>query len=961
MRWTSYLLVAVFAASVSAGQALARETIWMPAGQAREVSPLAVKGSDVQMVEEDALGEFLTPIVQPAPGATGNDAWKSAGTALFQFETPKAGAYYLWARLRYPSAQPESFSVTVVGSDGKVGGEQILGGSRVGVDRWHWDSLADALSGKPGVGRLKLDVPAGRWTLRVCLHQGGNSVFPSLRWRQVEPAFMPRLNVLCLTDDLVYVPCDADACRATGLRPSTLVVPQVEPTLLPAVDAGQWRAVGHKPVPDFLRCPRFYTKDSCRRELAHRRPGDIARLVRQVAASGGQVLRLSVFWGGETYYPSRVAPHVPGLGSLDYLREAIDEGNRTGVRIVVYMNPNAMVECHPLFPECTIRQADGQSSTRAAYGFRDPAVRYACVNHPRYRRFLREVLTEIFTDYCPAGLYVDGLTPHVCFCEHCRAKYRQKFAEDMPVEKFAKLRPGWACWAEFGGDPQPVGDVANDRDARRLTELLYDTFGQVTDEFTATVKGCKPDAVTLYHSHPKANCRNDYDGTLTEVFSPRPWVHTAWRCGELAGYSTVYHVPVLFNIYPHQHYTADEARYLAYQGLANGAYPNFWSTPGMAPVFRFMKENARYLDFATTVPVRSLALPRDLHTDATQNATPSAVSYAPRDRFLAPYVGAYSALTRAGLPVVTLHRPHFEEHLLVRNSSQEPLLRAFEPASSDSKARGGLQGPALGYQVLVLANVTNLSDTQVEAVREFVRSGGGLIATHETSLADAKGRRRDDFALADVLGVHYRRTLPAAARAINFARSEAFGKDVGDYRELTHDEPHVVVTPEGATSIASLSHGDPAGADVPAALLHTFGRGRVVYLPGRLDSIQCYRPDKKIERLFSDAAEWVSGQGLPISVEAPGPVGVTLFRQSERFIVHLVNHDRDSQLRSTAWRPLEGVVLHVQVPRGFRLAGAVRLASPKQLAWNTATEPIRIEVGRLDEYDAVVLELRPSL
>ena len=94
---------------------------------------------------------------------------------------------------------------------------------------------------------------------------------------------------------------------------------------------------------------------------------------------------------------------------------------------------------------------------------------------------------------------------------------------------------------------------------------------------------------------------------------------------------------------------------------------------------------------------------------------------------------------RSGLPVVTLHRPHFEEELA-------------------------------GFKVLVLANVALMSDAQAEAVRRFVRDGGGLIATHETSLFDEKGRRRADFALADVLGVHYQNTLPAASRPMMIAR-----------------------------------------------------------------------------------------------------------------------------------------------------------------------------------------------
>ena len=68
------------------------------------------------------------------------------------------------------------------------------------------------------------------------------------------------------------------------------------------------------------------------------------------------------------------------------------------------------------------------------------------------------------------------------------------------------------------------------------------------------------------------------------------------------------------------------------------------------------------------------------------------------------------------------------------------------------------------YAVLVLPNAAALSDAQTAAVRSYVQAGGGLVATGETSLCDELGRRRRDFALADVLGVDYQGT-PKAPKA----------------------------------------------------------------------------------------------------------------------------------------------------------------------------------------------------
>ena len=655
----------------------------------------------------------------------------------------------------------------------------------------------------------------------------------------------------------------------------------------PFVSPSQWRPAGKQPIPHWLRAARWYTKDSWPEELAYRSAGDISALVRQIAACEGNAFRFSIFIGGQAYYQSRVTPHVPGLNDLDYLREAVDEGRRLGVKTVVYMNPNFLFNGHPLHDECALRGPDGRIVFQSVYGqqFTGKAL-YACINHPRYRQFLRDVLREIFSEYRPDGLYVDGLSGHVCFCKHCRAKYREMFAAEMPVDKLAKYQLPHVCWGELESDTPPL--AVHDPEARRLNAFLDRSLTEVTGLFTRTVKSCRPDAATIYHSYPKPDSVAFYDGTLTELYASQPWVHLAWKFGELANYSNVFPIPVFFNIYPHDRYTEAEARHKAFEGLANGVYPNFWSTPGMKPVFSLLRKNAEYYDFARTQPVKFLALVRDFRPDVAQESAPRAagVTYA-HSRFMAPYVGAYSALMRAGLPVVTLHRSGFERQLA-------------------------------GFRVLVLANTALLSQGQLEAVREFVRSGGGLVSTHETSLYDEEGTRRADFGLADVLGVHYRGMLPAAGRRLRIATPEHPVAAAIRNAPLGHDEPLAVVQADSAKVLARLCSGKSRLAEVPAILVNQFGRGRVVYLPGRWCSMQCQNLNPAIERLFAAAVCWAAQEPSPVAVRAADAIGVTLFEQPERRILHLLNYRRDTRYRSDEVRAIDNVAISVAIPAGAR-------------------------------------------
>jgi len=59
------------------------------------------------------------------------------------------------------------------------------------------------------------------------------------------------------------------------------------------------------------------------------------------------------------------------------------------------------------------------------------------------------------------------------------------------------------------------------------------------------------------------------------------------------------------------------------------------------------------------------------------------------------------------------------------------------------------------FKSLILSNVAALSEAQCEQLRQYVKSGGSIVATFETSLYDQGGKRRQNFGLRDLFGVSY--------------------------------------------------------------------------------------------------------------------------------------------------------------------------------------------------------------
>src|SRR5262249_12417845 len=56
------------------------------------------------------------------------------------------------------------------------------------------------------------------------------------------------------------------------------------------------------------------------------------------------------------------------------------------------------------------------------------------------------------------------------------------------------------------------------------------------------------------------------------------------------------------------------------------------------------------------------------------------------------------------------------------------------------------------FKTLILPNLGALSGAQCRQLEDFVRRGGGLVATFETSLYDEWGVKRKEFGLADLFG-----------------------------------------------------------------------------------------------------------------------------------------------------------------------------------------------------------------
>ena len=252
------------------------------------------------------------------------------------------------------------------------------------------------------------------------------------------------------------------------------------------------------------------------------------------------------------------------------------------------------------------------------------------------------------------------------------------------------------------------------------------------------------------------------------------------------------------------------------------------------------------------------------------------------------------------------------------------------------------------FKTLILPNIAALSDEQCRQLRAFVERGGGLVATYETSLYDEWGAAREDFGLADLFGVSFRRPgrgadaerLPAARATTPHRPAHPLLAGLEDAPRIIHGDlagwtSHRGRVPEPAADADPELPGPADGDGLPARPEDRRRRGvprarsapgRVVYFPWDIDRIFWEVLAVDHGRCSATPCAWATRRGAAGRVTGPGVLDVTVWRQEGSMTVHLVNLTNPMMMRGTLreFFPVGPLRVRVRVPEGTRPTG-VRL------------------------------------
>lgn len=271
------------------------------------------------------------------------------------------------------------------------------------------------------------------------------------------------------------------------------------------------------------------------------------------------------------------------------------------------------------------------------------------------------------------------------------------------------------------------------------------------------------------------------------------------------------------------------------------------------------------------------------------------------------------------------------------------------------------------YQTIIVPEQSHLPEKLAGKIREFVHSGGGLIASHKTSLYNEKGESSGEFQLSDVLGVKYQKESPHSYSYIK-VEDAAVKENIGSLPLLVHGK-FLYVEPTTATSLCSLvnpfapkhsserfGYGDaPPGekSAYPAVVINHYGKGKAVYISGQVFRAFWEKKQIHLRYLINNLVSLVTRERI-IEVKAPSCVEVSLFEKKNGYTLHLVNHQSKATDLNDYTLPIFDIKVSVKLREDPKRI--TQMPEEKNLPWQKSGDYITFEVPSVNIHSLIVIE-----
>jgi Hypothetical glycosyl hydrolase 6 len=635
------------------------------------------------------------------------------------------------------------------------------------------------------------------------------------------------------------------------------------------------------------------------------------------------------------YYPSEVKLHYVSkfLDDKDSFGALVEGARKLDMHVMARVDPHAIHDdAATAHPEWVAIDKDGKPRRHWAY----PDVWVTNAYGDYNSVFMPEVVKEIVRKYDIDAIFANRWQGHgVDYGEDSRRRFKDFSGFALPLVADAS-DPAWQAWLQW----------------RR--KVLTDVIVQWDD----AVKAIRPHASFI--PNMSGASLMEFDLSVITKHCPFLVVDHQGRRGLQVGWAAGRNgkriratfpdrpVVLITSIGPEEEYrwkdavtSGEEIQLWINDGTAHGLCGWFTKFNGVVPDERWIGPVAESFRLQSVIePVLESMKP----TAEIAIVDPSTTlrHWAPEQRPEAERhdLGFYHALVEARLPFELL-----SDQVL----TQENLDR---------------------FKVIILANAACLSDEQCAAIRAYVARGGSVVAAHETSLRDEVGKIRQDFGLADVLGVKYvsgpRGIVKNTYVALNGDHAVNAGyqgaKRIMGGTQLLAVEPtdHGAATPflfvpdfPDLPMEEVYPREDPHGAAVIAS--ETGQGGRVVYIPWNIGEIFWQVMAVDHGRLIANAVRWALGKTPQVTIEGKGVVDLALRESDDGLALTLFNLTNPMMLKGPVRENYSlGVQkLSFEIPPGKSIASVRLVVADCSAAFTVEADRVIIDVPGIDRLEVV--------
>ena len=276
-------------------------------------------------------------------------------------------------------------------------------------------------------------------------------------------------------------------------------------------------------------------------------------------------------------------------------------------------------------------------------------------------------------------------------------------------------------------------------------------------------------------------------------------------------------------------------------------------------------------------------------------------------------------------------------------------------------------------RLLILPNVACLSDQECSWIREYVSSGGNLLATFETSLYSEEGAQRENFGLSDLFGCSYTGqtvdTNKDCYQSLADAENHPLLRDIGDTQLLINAGRTALceASPSSNSTVVCLhvpaiinqppekAWRDDIASSHPTILVSRFGKGKVVYFATQTGRQSYIKGHEDFRHTLRNAILYLLDDDLTLTTTAPESVNVTLMHdETDRYLLSLVNLSSGCQRPLRRLIPVTNISVTLRLPTPGRYSHRTLHGSGKIVARNEKDRMI-IEIERLEDFCAMHL------